>query len=78
ISGILDKQRQYYWLSGFPYAVQVWFYECFGNLDSYVACRRENISPPILRWSVTRQLKFEELNDKLYGSPSEKTYFCYI
>ncbi|OIT26898.1 hypothetical protein A4A49_59323, partial [Nicotiana attenuata] len=72
ISGILDKQRQYYWLSGFPYAVQVWFYECFGYLDSYVACRRENISPPILRWSVTRQLKFEELNDKLYGLPSEK------
>ncbi|OIT06321.1 hypothetical protein A4A49_61542 [Nicotiana attenuata] len=71
ISGILEKQRQYYWLSGFPYAVQVWFYECFGNLDSYVACRRENISPPIL-WSVTRQLKFEELNDKLYGLPSEK------
>ncbi|OIS97540.1 hypothetical protein A4A49_62517, partial [Nicotiana attenuata] len=56
----------------FPYAVQVWFYECFGYLDSYVACRRENISPPILRWSVTRQLKFEELNDKLYGLPSEK------
>ncbi|OIT03973.1 hypothetical protein A4A49_52945, partial [Nicotiana attenuata] len=23
ISGILDKQRQYYWLSGFPYAVQI-------------------------------------------------------
>ncbi|OIS97541.1 hypothetical protein A4A49_21395 [Nicotiana attenuata] len=74
ISGILDKQQQYYWLSGFPYAVQVWFYECFGNLDSYVACRRENISPPILRWSVTRQLKFEELNDKLYGLPSEKIH----
>ncbi|OIT08898.1 hypothetical protein A4A49_58414 [Nicotiana attenuata] len=73
ISGILDKQRQYYWLSGFPYAVQVWFYEYFGYLDSYVACRRENISPPIFRWSVTRQLKFEELNDKLYGLPSEKT-----
>ncbi|OIT19585.1 hypothetical protein A4A49_40580 [Nicotiana attenuata] len=72
MSGILDKQRQYYWISGFPYAIQIWFYECFEYLHSSVASRCENTSPAILRWSVTQQLKFEELNDKLYGLPSEK------
>ncbi|XP_075096567.1 uncharacterized protein LOC142174635 [Nicotiana tabacum] len=49
MSAILDKQRQYYWISGFPYAIQIWFYECFGYLHSSVARRCENTSPPILR-----------------------------
>ncbi|OIT27259.1 hypothetical protein A4A49_22974 [Nicotiana attenuata] len=75
MSGILDKQRQYYWISGFPYAIQIWFYECFKYLHSSVASRCEITSPAILRWSVTQQLKFEELNDKLYGLPSEKLNF---
>ncbi|XP_070026365.1 uncharacterized protein [Nicotiana sylvestris] len=54
------------------YEETIWFYECFEYLHNFVAHRCQNTSPPILRWSVTRQLKFEELNDKLYGLSSEK------
>lgn len=72
MSGILDRRAQYYQISRFPLAIQIWLYECCGYVRNSVEFWCGNKYPRILRWKITRQLKFEELHEKVYGFPSHE------
>ncbi|XP_059281050.1 uncharacterized protein LOC132034698 [Lycium ferocissimum] len=48
----MQKILQFYCLRGFPYAMQVWIYECCSNVDPNLAVKTGNRIPRMLNWKT--------------------------
>ncbi|WOH09202.1 hypothetical protein DCAR_0728657 [Daucus carota subsp. sativus] len=55
-----SSKDNYYRLTGFPYAFQVWFYECCPYLNGKYCDQNESSIPRILNWTTDYSGRFEE------------------
>ena len=61
-----EKKFTFYRLNGFPYAFQLWFYECCPFvINNYSVCVG-GLTPRMLRWECICSAKFKELRDYLF------------
>ena len=61
----------YYRLNGFPYALQLWFYECCPYLNGKYSIANSGCIPRMLRWSSDGNVKFEDVYTTLSLSAKE-------
>ncbi|KAL1815975.1 hypothetical protein ACET3Z_018549 [Daucus carota] len=61
----------YYRLNGFPYALQLWFYECCPYLNGKYSVANSGCIPRMLRWSNNGNVKFEDVYTTLSLSAKE-------
>ncbi|XP_062089444.1 uncharacterized protein LOC133795977 [Humulus lupulus] len=59
------KEQAFYRLLGFPYAFQVWFFECCPYLNGRYCHLSQGSIPRILKWSSTIQPTFAEVTKLL-------------
>ncbi|XP_060211701.1 uncharacterized protein LOC132639256 [Lycium barbarum] len=46
----MDKPKQFYCLRGFPFAMQVWIYECCSNVDPHLMVKTGSRIPRMFNW----------------------------
>ncbi|XP_060216699.1 uncharacterized protein LOC132644139 [Lycium barbarum] len=51
----MDKPKQFYCLRGFPFAMQVWIYECCSNVDPNLMVKTGSRIPRMLNWRTVNQ-----------------------
>ena len=69
----------FYHLDGFPYAFQVWFYDCY----PYIICGIGNFFsgyvPRILNWTCNRTPSFKVLQRRIFHESAAKvTVFLFL
>ncbi|XP_060202845.1 uncharacterized protein LOC132631267 [Lycium barbarum] len=51
----MDKPKQFYCLRGFPFAMQVWIYECCSNVDPNLMFKTRSRIPRMFNWRTVNQ-----------------------
>ncbi|XP_059298138.1 uncharacterized protein LOC132050798 [Lycium ferocissimum] len=51
----MDKPKQFYCLRGFPFAMQVWIYECCSNVDPNLMVKTGSRIPRMFNWRTVNQ-----------------------
>ncbi|PHU25891.1 hypothetical protein BC332_04223 [Capsicum chinense] len=68
ISRSMNEVQKFYPLSGLPYALQIWWYECCAKLDKSLAVRVHNLIPRIVSWKVVKpKPRYEDLMDDMFS-----------
>ncbi|KAF3647780.1 hypothetical protein FXO38_18526 [Capsicum annuum] len=62
ISRSMNEVQKFYHLSGLPYALQIWRYECCAKVDESLAVRVHNLIPRMVNWEVVKlKPRYEDL-----------------
>ena len=71
----------FYRLNGFPYAVQIWFYECcpfvIDNICVYNG-EKNLLIPRILNWTCKSNLSYKVLQRLIFKEPLNKVKFVWV
>lgn len=70
-----SSKDNYYRLCGFPYALQIWFYECCPYLNGKYCTNSDVGIPRCLNWTTDYMGKFEEFSTMLSLGLDEVIYF---
>ncbi|XP_060182432.1 uncharacterized protein LOC132612109 [Lycium barbarum] len=54
----MDKPKQFYCLRGFPFAMQVWIYECCSNVDPNLMVKSGSRIPKMFNWRTVNQKSY--------------------
>ncbi|XP_060169343.1 uncharacterized protein LOC132600294 [Lycium barbarum] len=54
----MDKPKHFYCLRGFPFAMQVWIYECCSNVDPNLMVKTGSRIPRMFNWRTVNQKPF--------------------
>ncbi|PHT55679.1 hypothetical protein CQW23_04165 [Capsicum baccatum] len=66
ISRSMNEVQKFYPLSGLPYALQIWWYECCAKVDESLAIRVHNLIPRMVSWKVVKpKPRYEDLMDDI-------------
>ncbi|KAM3267677.1 hypothetical protein P3S67_032095 [Capsicum chacoense] len=62
ISRSMNEVQKFYHLSGLPYALQIWRYECCAKVDESLVVRVHNLIPRMVNWEVVKlKPRYEDL-----------------
>ncbi|KAF3668268.1 hypothetical protein FXO38_08198 [Capsicum annuum] len=68
ISRSMNDVQKFYRLSGLPYALQIWWYECCAKVDESLAVRVDNLIPRMVNWKVVKpKPRYEDLMDDMFS-----------
>ncbi|PHU23928.1 hypothetical protein BC332_09035 [Capsicum chinense] len=68
ISRSMNDVQKFYRLSGLPYALQIWWYECCAKVDESLAIRVDNLIPRMVNWKVVKSKpRYEDLMDDMFS-----------
>ncbi|KAF3667962.1 hypothetical protein FXO37_09764 [Capsicum annuum] len=68
ISRSMNEVQKFYPLSGLPYALQIWWYECCAKVYKSLAVRVHNLIPRMVSWKVVKpKPRYEDLMDDMFS-----------
>ncbi|PHU11524.1 hypothetical protein BC332_18454 [Capsicum chinense] len=68
ISRSINEVQKFYHLSGLPYALQIWWYECCAKVDESLAVHVHNLIPRIVNWKAVKlKPRYEDLMDDMFS-----------
>ncbi|KAM3394883.1 hypothetical protein P3S68_003887 [Capsicum galapagoense] len=68
ISRSMNEVQKFYRLSGLPYALQIWWYECCAKVDESLAVHVHNLIPRIVNWKAIKpKPRYEDLMDDMFS-----------
>ncbi|KAF3654972.1 hypothetical protein FXO38_02215 [Capsicum annuum] len=68
ISLSMNEVQKFYCLSGLPYTLQIWWYECCTKVDESLAIRVYNLIPRMVNWKVVKpKPRYEDLMDDMFS-----------
>ncbi|KAF3628295.1 hypothetical protein T459_29966 [Capsicum annuum] len=68
ISWSMNEVQNFYRLSGLPYVLQIWWYECYAKVDESLAIRVQNIISRMMNWKVVKpKPRYEDLMDDMFS-----------
>ncbi|PHT34272.1 hypothetical protein CQW23_26072 [Capsicum baccatum] len=66
ISRSMNEVQTFYRLSGLPYALHIWWYECCAKVDESLVIRVHNLIPRMVNWKVVKlKPRYEDLMDDM-------------
>ncbi|KAM3326088.1 hypothetical protein P3S67_001214 [Capsicum chacoense] len=67
ISRTMNEVQKFYRLSGLPYALKIWCYECCAKVDESLSVRVHNLIPRMVNWKVVKpKPRYEDLMDDMF------------
>ncbi|KAF3622048.1 hypothetical protein FXO38_31525 [Capsicum annuum] len=68
ISQSVNDVQKFYRLSGLPYALQIWWYECCAKVDESLIVRVDNLISRMVNWKVVKpKPRYEDLMDDMFS-----------
>ncbi|PHU24507.1 hypothetical protein BC332_09614 [Capsicum chinense] len=68
ISRSMNEVQKFYHLSGLPYALQIWWYECCAKVNESLAVRVHNLIPRMVNWEVVKlKPRYEDRIDDMFS-----------
>ncbi|PHT52826.1 hypothetical protein CQW23_07288 [Capsicum baccatum] len=67
ISRSMNEVQKFFRLSGLPYALKIWCYECCAKVDELLAVCVHNLIPRMVNWKVVKpKPRYEDLMDDMF------------
>ncbi|KAF3620479.1 hypothetical protein FXO38_02697 [Capsicum annuum] len=68
ISRSMNEIQKFYHLSGLPYVLQIWCYECCAKIDESLAVCVHNLIPRMVNWKMVKpKPRYEDLMDDMFN-----------